>query len=171
MANFENYYEKVEAEAKSFVDDYIDEIYTEVEENGVDDLYDFVNDYRLHEWVDSDFIYVGLIESANIIEQSNNVETDSGLWEGLEPTKAIETQAFYTYRNDMSIEIMDIIKSELQDRQSELETDLEKLQEELEEVEEDLNIIGKDSTIERLENEIEELEDRISNLESAIDNI
>jgi vacuolar-type H+-ATPase subunit I/STV1 len=171
MADFENYYDKVQEEASNFVDQYIDEIFTDVEEDGVNDLYEFVNDYRLHEWVDSDFIYVGLIESANIIEQSDNVETDSGLWEGLEPTKAIESQAFFTYRNDMNEYVMSIIKDRLEDRLAELEADLEPLQEELEEVENDDNIIKKDSTIERLENEIEELEGRISNLEDAIGNI
>jgi hypothetical protein len=171
MADFDRYYDKVSEEADNFVDEYINEIFTEVEDDGVNDLYEFVNDYRLHEWVDSDFIYVGLVESANIIEQSNNVETDFGLWEGLEPTKAIEAQAFYTYRNDMSEYIMDNIKDRLETRQAELEEELDTLKEELEEVETDDNIIKKDSTIERLEELIDRLDERIDNLESAINNI
>lgn len=160
MSEFANYYNKVQEEAKNFVDENINEIYFDVEEDGLDDIYEFVNDHRLHEWVDSDFIRVDLIDSANIVEQSNNVEEDCGLWEGQSPTKAIETQAFFTYKNDMNEEIMPLIKDKLQVRLEEREVDLVLLKEKLElEYSEDT------------EEKIEILEQCVEFITSAIDNI
>ena len=105
MGQFANYKEYIENEAKSFVNEYENELLDEVK-NGNTDVYEFVNDYRVYEWIDNDFIYVDLIDSAEILEQSDNVETDYGLWEGKEPAEAIKTQAFFTYRNDLSSKVM-----------------------------------------------------------------
>lgn len=159
MGQFANYKEYVDNEARSFVDEYEDELLDEIK-NGNTDVYEFVNDYRVHEWVVNDFIYVDLTDSAEILEQSDNVETDFGLWEGQEPVEAIKTQAFFTYRNDLSNKVINIFKSVLQDKLNELEERLEKLREELKS-EKDENILKEINKIEEFVKYIEEAIDRI----------
>lgn len=159
MGQFANYKEYVDNEARSFVDEYEDELLDEIK-NGNTDIYEFVNDYRVHEWVDNDFIYVDLTDSAEILEQSDNVETDFGLWEGQEPIEAIKTQAFFTYKNDLSDKVISIFESVLQDKLNELEERLEKLREELKN-EKDENILKEINKIEEFVKYIEEAIDRI----------
>lgn len=159
MGQFANYKEYVDNEARSFVDEYEDELLDEIK-NGNTDVYEFVNDYRVHEWVDNDFIYVDLTDSAEILEQSDNVETDFGLWEGQEPIEAIKTQAFFTYKNDLSDKVISIFESVLQDKLNELEKRLEKLREELKS-EKDENILKEINKIEEFVKHIEEAIDRI----------
>jgi hypothetical protein len=77
MGQFSNYYDYVSNEAENFVDEYIDSLIENVEQ-GNTNVDEFIDDYRLHEWCDSDFIYVDLVDSTEVLEQSNNVETDSG---------------------------------------------------------------------------------------------
>ena len=159
MGQFANYKEYVDNEARSFVDEYEDELLDEIK-NGNTDVYEFVNDYRVHEWVDNDFIYVDLTDSAEILEQSDNVETDFGLWEGQEPIEAIKTQAFFTYKNDLSDKVISIFESVLQDKLNEFEERLEKLREELKS-EKDENILKEINKIEEFVKYIEEAIDRI----------
>lgn len=162
MGQFANYKEYIENEARSFVNEYKDDLLDEVK-NGNTDVYEFVNDYRVHEWVDNDFIYVDLIDSAEILEQSDNVETDSGLWEGQEPAEAIKTQAFFTYRNDLSGEVISMFKSVLQDKLDELEERLEELEE--------LKNEQDENNLEEIGNEINEIEEFVEYIEEAIDSI
>ena len=159
MGQFANYKEYVDNEARSFVDEYEDELLDEIK-NGNTDVYEFVNDYRVHEWVDNNFIYVDLTDSAEILEQSDNVETDFGLWEGQEPIEAIKTQAFFTYKNDLSDKVISIFESVLQDKLNELEERLEKIREELKN-EKDENILKEINKIEEFVKYIEEAIDRI----------
>jgi len=163
MGQFSNYYEYVSNEAESFVGEYIEELIEDIE-NGNTDVYSFIDDYRLHEWCDNDFIYVDLIDSAEIIDQSNNVETDSGLWEGQEPQEAIKTQAFFTYRNDMYWEIKEQVEEKLNDRLSELEEELQPLQEQFDALD------NKDELSEEEEDEMAELEEEIDTITDAISN-
>lgn len=159
MGQFANYKEYVDNEARSFVDEYEDELLDEIK-NGNTDVYEFVNDYRVHEWVDNNFIYVDLTDSVEILEQSDNVETDFGLWEGQEPIEAIKTQAFFTYKNDLSDKVISIFESVLQDKLNELEERLEKIREELKN-EKDENILKEINKIEEFVKYIEEAIDRI----------
>ena len=163
MGQFANYKEYIENEAKSFVNEYENELLDEVK-NGNTDVYEFINDYRVYEWIDNDFIYVDLIDSAEILEQSDNVETDSGLWEGKEPAEAIKTQAFFTYRNDLSSKVMSMFESVLQDKLDELEERLEELREELKNEQDENNL-------EEIDNEINEIEEFVKYIEEAIDRI
>lgn len=163
MGQFANYKEYIDNEARSFVDEYEDELLDEIKD-GNTDVYEFVNDYRVHEWVDNDFIYVDLTDSAEILEQSDNVETDYGLWEGQEPVEAIKTQAFFTYRNDLSDKIMSIFESVLQDKLDELEERLEELREELKSEKDENNL-------EEIGNEIDKIEEFVEYIEEAIDRI
>jgi gas vesicle protein len=163
VGQFANYKEYINNEARSFVDEYEDDLLDEIR-NGYTDVYEFVNDYRVHKWVDNDFIYVDLTDSAEILEQSDNVETDSGLWEGQEPIEAIKTQAFFTYRNDLSSEIISVFKSVLQDKLDEFEKRLEELREELKNEQDEDNL-------EEIGNEIDEVEEFAEYIEEAIDRI
>lgn len=56
-----------------------------------------------------------LTTCARIIELSKETETDTGLWEGLEPTKAIEAQAFFSFRNDVYFAVEELIKDFIQE--------------------------------------------------------
>lgn len=159
MSEFKNYYNKVQEEAKDFVNECIKELCLDIEEDGANDIYDFVNDHRLHEWVDNNFIYVDLIDSAYILKESDNVETDCGLWEGLEPIKAVESQAFFTYKNDMNEEIMKLIKEKLEERLVNHKINLEELNDGAEVDDEDLDSV------------VIELEDKMNYLEEAINNM
>lgn len=163
MGKFSNYSEYIEQGAQEFVDEYEDDLIQEIKD-GNTDIHEYVNDSRTHEWVDNDFIYVDLVDSAEILEQSDNVETDYGLWEGLEPRKAIEAQAFFTYRNDLSYAVMDKIEELLQTKLDDVMSNLEELREELES-EENEDIINE------LKNEIEEHESLEEYLGEAIDSI
>lgn len=57
-----------------------------------------------------------LTTCAKIIELSDNTETDSGLWDGQEPKKAIEAQAYYSAMNDFR-EIVREMEEELLDEE------------------------------------------------------
>lgn len=163
MGQFSNYYEYVEKEAKSFVEDNELDLIDEIED-GNTDVNEYIHDYRLHEWVDSDFIYVDLMDCAEILEQSNEVETDSGLWEGLEPRKAIETQAFFTYRNDLGFEVESQFKDILERKLEEVESDLDELREEWNDEKDEVKS-------DAIQEDIDNLEEFIGYLEDAIDSI
>lgn len=75
-----------------------------------------------------------LTDAAFIIENSGNVETDRGLWEGQEPSDALSAQAAYTFSNDvwekaqeMYEEIQEAIAPALDDLDIVLDTDGEEL--------------------------------------------
>src|SRR5206468_5301847 len=100
MGQFKKYYSYVAKEAAGLFSDYRDELIEEVEQ-GNTELYTFFDDH-VHYWVDSDMGGCDLTDHAEILEQSDNVESDWGLWDGMkDPRKAIESQAFFTYRNDL----------------------------------------------------------------------
>lgn len=163
MGQFANYKEYINNEARSFVDEYEDDLLDEIR-NGYTDVYEFVNDYRVHEWVDNDFIYVDLTDSAEILEQSDNVETDYGLWEGQEPVEAIKTQAFFTYRNDLSSEVISMFESVLQNKLDEFEERLGELREELKNEQDENNL-------EEIGSKIDEIEEFAEYIEEALDRI
>ncbi len=134
MSKFENYYEYIGEEAKIFTDDFFDELFDNIKEGDIY-IHDFI-DQNLHDWADNDFIYVGLLEGAEILDQSEEVETDSGLWEGQEPEDAVVTKAFFTYKNDMMNEIKSLITQRLTDELNHLnnQIDNDKNDEELMEI-------------------------------------
>jgi hypothetical protein len=157
-SQFANYSQYVEEQATMFFNEYQHEAIQSIE-NGDSDIRGFIDDQRLHEWCDSDFIYVDLMDSAYIIDQSYNVEHDSGLWEGQEPQEAIKTQAFFTYRTDMYEAVSEKFKTILESKLEEFENELEQLHEEQDE--NDDYVMNEDK--------IAELEEKISLYEEAID--
>lgn len=167
MSEFQNYYGYISDQAKMFVDEHKEDVFTEVRD-GNTDVYDLLNDSKIHEWVDNDFIYVDLIDSAHIIEQSDNVETDYGLWEGQDPQEAIKAMAFFTYRNDLYYAVKELMEEELDSELTNLQEQLTELQEELENLED--NEDNEDDRDE-LEEQIGELEEQTNNFELAIDSL
>jgi chromosome segregation ATPase len=180
MSNkYENYYSYVEKDARNFLDQYYDGFLAEIKE-GNTDAYNLIDDdNKLHEWTDD---YLDLRDAVEILEQSNNVEEDSGLWEGLEPVRAVESMAFWTLKNDLNSEIREQFKARLEDdkdvvndKLADLENKLESIQtkrndimvelEELQSLDEDDDSEAK---IESLEEEIEQFDDEISDVEDAI---
>ena len=127
------YYEEIEEEGKDFVEENEEEIKKVIEENK-DEEEDVIFDRvlnnnedkltleeKIHEWLDTiwhSFLRRDFADESNtilgsavkILEESNNRETDNGLWEGHKPEEAIKTQAFYTAKADLTFEIEDRIK-------------------------------------------------------------
>lgn len=97
-----NYYKDAQSDAKSMIDHFADEIVEQLINYGEasDDLLnDYPNGDRYHHenHVNKDY---KLTEAAALLDQlSDYEETDNGLWEGLEPRRAISVQAAYTYGN------------------------------------------------------------------------
>lgn len=139
-SKFENYYACISENAKSLVDENIIDLINKIYD-GENDVHEFYQEGIIHESADNEFMYINLIDCAFIIEQSDNVETDSGLWEGLEPVKAVEAQAYYTYENELMREVMKLTRERL-------------------EVE-----------IVRLSDNEKDNEDKICNIEEALENI
>jgi hypothetical protein len=97
-----DYREMAREDAWETVEHFVDEMVVQWRESGeVSD--DMNNDYPdgdayHHEThVDKDH---SLLEASNLLDQlSEYEETDGGLWDGLEPRRAIAVQAAYTYGN------------------------------------------------------------------------
>jgi len=107
------YFDSARSDAKDTVLEFIDDILESLVDNGEasDDLYnDYSNgdSYHHESHVDRDY---DLLESAQILDELRDYEeTDSGLWEGLEPRRAIAAQAAYTYGNAVYSMWSDLIK-------------------------------------------------------------
>jgi hypothetical protein len=161
MSDFQNYYGYIQEQAELFVSEYLQEAVSEIKD-GNTDMQEFISDSRSHEWVDNDFIYVDLIDSAHILDQSNNVETDSGLWEGQDPEEAIKTMAFFTYRADLEEEVRSQLSEKLGEKFEEVEEQLEELELQQDEDADD---------DEQFEEELEDLRELLSNLEEAMESL
>ena len=102
MSNETDYRNDAKEDAKSTVLEYLEDIVDSLIDNGEasDDLFnDYPNgdSYHHENHVDR---YYSLLEAAECLDQlSRWEETDSGLWQGLEPREAIGAQAAYTYGN------------------------------------------------------------------------
>ena len=124
------YSEEIENEADEFVEEYKEEL-TEIIKENKDRTEDYIFDEpiyqewdlnsKIHEWVDS--IWYGFIRRdflkdfnselssyARILDECKEKETDSGLWDGQEPKEAIQTQAFFSVRNDIYWSVEEKIK-------------------------------------------------------------
>lgn len=89
-------------DAKNMALEFVDEIVEKLCDDGEasDDLlndYGSGDSYHHESHTDKDY---DLLEAAELLDQlSDFEETDSGLWEGCEPRKAITCQAAYTFGN------------------------------------------------------------------------
>lgn len=181
MSRYVQYWETLSKDAGDFVSDYWD-MFLEKVKDGETDLHDFISyDGKLEDSMES---YLDLRDSVEILEQCNNEETDTGLWEGMsEPRAIISAMAFWSLRNDLYEEVKErfetALENELEKAQEGLdyaEKELERLQNNLsnldeEDEEDEEEISSLQDEIEELEEEIDYLEEYIDNLQSAIDEI
>jgi len=123
------YYEAIKDLADDFLSDYEDEIKEIIKENKektdeeiweeiyqswdlIDKIWEFLDStwysFLRDEWCEDR--KTELSSAVKVIEESNEVETDAGLWEGKEPEDAIICQAFATAENDLYFELEERIK-------------------------------------------------------------
>lgn len=102
MTDTTNYDAEARSDARQMVAEFVDTIIEQLRDNGSasDDYnndYSGGNEYHHLTHVDRDY---DLSESAAILDQlADHEETDEGLWDGLEPRRAIACQAAFTYGN------------------------------------------------------------------------
>lgn len=120
---------RYDAEVKKEAIDFIEEVFDDVIEAIKDDeSYLFKSndiDDRFFECV-TDRSY-SLTDAAFVIENSRNVEEDYGLWEGKDPAEALETQAAFTFANDVRCEVEEIyedLKLEFDNKKSDVYDEL-----------------------------------------------
>lgn len=163
MSEPENYFKNAEDDAREMVSHFMEEIVEQLVDKGKasDDLYnDYSNGDSYHHETHTDRSY-SLLEAAQLFDDlSEHEETDSGMWEGLEPREAVITQAAYTYGNavmsdwnDFIEKINDEVPDALDDMRAERDAKIEELKERLGEMPED------DPEREALGKRIEDLED------------
>lgn len=141
-----SYLDEAKSDAQTTAQEFLDEIVESYVDNDGEASDDFLNDYSdsyHHEnHVDKDYT---LQEAAELLDDlSDYEETDSGLWQGLEPRRAISCQAAYTYGNAVMSLWADLIKeinddSDLTDLMSEYEGVEDAVQTEWDEAEETYN--------------------------------
>ncbi len=97
-----DYFIDARNDAAATVENFIDEVVEQLMDKGEagDHLFnDYPNGDRYHHENHTDKDY-DLSEAADVLSQlRDNVEDDKGLWEGMEPQRAIAAQAAYTYGN------------------------------------------------------------------------
>jgi len=119
-----DYESEVRKEAIDFIEEVMDDV-VEALKNEEDYLLDGDVEDRFFECV-TDRSYT-LSDAAFVIENSSNVEEDSGLWEGKDPQDAIEIQAAFTFSNDVHQDVAEIyedLKSTYDDKYGEIFDDL-----------------------------------------------
>lgn len=139
MGDYKNdYYKEIEDEADEFMNDHEDELLEIIKENKDQDE-DYIFDEaiyqswdihdKIHEQLDNNWhgflrrdwlkeYDSELTSCARILDESNEVETDGGLWEKQEPREAINTQAFFTVRGDLYWELESKIKELIKNERS-----------------------------------------------------
>lgn len=158
-----NYHEKAEDDAKDAVENFLEEIVEDLLDKGEakDSLYDYAGGDSYHHENHTDRSY-SLLEAAELLDQlSEHEETDSGLWDGMEPREAVKAQAAYTYGNAVMSDFRDLIVNindearETLDELAEKKTELEERQTELEAEE------GTEEWTEKKAKELKTLESRL----------
>jgi hypothetical protein len=118
------YDSEVHKEAVDFIEEFMDDV-VEALKNDENYLLDGdLNDTFFEMITDRSYT---LSDAAFVIDNSNNVETDSGLWEGKDPQDAVEIQAAFTYSNDVHSEVEEIyedLKSTYDDNYGEVYDEL-----------------------------------------------
>ena len=113
MTETTNYLREAADDAADTVRNFADEILEQLLDDGEasDDLLnDYPNGDAWHHECHVDKEY-SLIDAATLIDQLMEFEeTDSGLWEGLEPRRAIAAQAAFTYGNAVYSEWRELIE-------------------------------------------------------------
>lgn len=102
-----SYLEDAREDASRVAKDHVDVIARKlVEYDDLTEIYEFDED-RVYQDLD-----LGLLEAAQLLDElSEYTETDSGLWESLEPRQAVVCQAHYTYGNAVEGQFRRLMKS------------------------------------------------------------
>ena len=102
-----SYYAQVREDAKDFIEEHL----ADFKESGEDSFYQWMSyDGKLHDYMDSAFYGY---DAETICDTSDNVEEDTGLWEGLTDWRKIrDAIAFWTLRIDLWLAIAEILKDE-----------------------------------------------------------
>lgn len=108
-----NYWKEAREDAVEMVNHFEDEIVEQLIDKG-EASDDYNNDYpdgdSYHHETHTDRGYT-LLEAAKLLDDlSEYEESDSGLWEGLEPRRAVEVQAAFTYGNAVGSFWSDLIR-------------------------------------------------------------
>jgi len=109
------YYDQVREHAEDFIDEYLDEFKEDYGSWGGQS-----NDPSFYQWMDYDGKLHEHTESVfydyspeQICDESVNVETDWGLWQGVTDWRQIrDTQAFFTLKTDLWFAIEEMLKEE-----------------------------------------------------------
>ena len=109
------YYEQVEGDARDFIEEYLEDFKKDSEDYGGKSsdpsFYQWMDyDGKLHEHTDAVF---NSYDEEVICDESNELETDYGLWEGVTDWRKMrEAQAFWTLKGDLWFTIEGILKEE-----------------------------------------------------------
>jgi predicted RNase H-like nuclease (RuvC/YqgF family) len=176
---YSEYHNALDNDAEEFVDNYYDDFLDEIKggyatRHFFDSFID--DDGKLHSHIDE---YLSLHEAVDIIENCDNEETDSGLWEGMSPKEAIIAMAFWSYRLDIMEKVKELFKDKLTDELIEQEGVLDTLYSELDELKDKLEKVDEESeeyptleeSVENQENKVEAVEDYIKELNAVIDDM
>jgi hypothetical protein len=160
-----NYAAVVSGQADIFLDEYREELLRRAKEG--EDVYEYFND-SVHIYTDDLFNGIDYVESALIVAETFNPETDSGLWYQQDPKTAISTMAFYSFRNDLHERVLETLLPLLRMRVNVLENAIDEL--EMEIAERDAR--GQEETatqvyVDKAENAKEELD----NIQTAINSL
>lgn len=110
---YANYDEALENDSKSFIEEFFGDLLEGIKDGSITDCKSFINeDEKLHSFLEDNFL--SLKESFDIIENCKNEETNSSLWVDLPPKDAIVSMAFWSYKNDLSYQILRDIKTKLE---------------------------------------------------------
>lgn len=163
-------YTEAQSDARETALNYFDEIVEQILESGEadkdlrdDKIYPNGDEWHHSNHVDKD---LDLLEAAQILQDYGEYEeTDDGLWEGLEPVKAVICQACFTYGNAVW-SMWELLIDEINDDRGlfELGGERQAIKTEIEEVE---NEASKDDNIDPLP-KLEELQDKETNLTHQI---
>ena len=110
-----SYYSKVQEDAKDFIEEHLENFKKDDGSWGGKSsdpsFYQWVcYAGQLHEYTESAFYHY---DNEKICDQSDNLEEDWGLWEGVTDWRRIrEIQAFYTLKGDLWFAIEEILKDE-----------------------------------------------------------
>lgn len=156
---FINYYNVVHEHASDLVNDLYDDL--------LDELKDASHGLKLEtflSWKDTEIqeynngISISLREAIEIIEQSNRLIDDTGMYiNSGDCREQIKAMAYYTYRNDLYAEFVIALKQKLNDDLSQFEAEVEKLEEQIATVNEMIEV--KENDITDLELQLEEATD------------
>lgn len=94
--------------AKEFLDEIVENMLDTKDTSANYGDYSGGDSYHHESNVDRDY---SLVEAANLLEQLwRHEEDDSGLWQGLEPVRAVRAQAAYTYGNAVAAYFRELIE-------------------------------------------------------------